>query len=190
MAKRRPVPTRYYDPAKIVDAPEHYAYSNAMGILARGTWDHSVRPIEQRFHDFVSTFPPEDPVQFSAGGSLHRGADGALEPGTQETRLQRFLARDWRMGSLHELLARYGLRLSDGPAPRERPFQPESMHEAGRRRNKRLRTLHGRVDIEASDMNAAKAEFLEQQDRKKAAQEIKDAVSQMLEDLDRSGAGS
>jgi hypothetical protein len=43
MAKRRESKAevfRRYDPTAIVDAPEHYEYGRAMGILTWGTWDH------------------------------------------------------------------------------------------------------------------------------------------------------
>ena len=60
--------TAYYDPDELQDAPEHYDHARAMGTLTWGTWDHSVRPFEQRSRDFIATFPPTDPVRFSPGG--------------------------------------------------------------------------------------------------------------------------
>jgi hypothetical protein len=179
------VSDRFYDVETLVDAPEHHAYSRALGILTWSTWDHGVRPADQRIADFVTTFPPHDPVRYSAGGSLTRQSDGTMAPGTTESRLERFRAGDWRAGSLHELLARYGLRASDGPAFQERPFVPGSMRDTARRRNVKLRVLHGGVDIEPADMDAAKASLLELQEKKKAAEEVREALKRMNADLDK-----
>ena len=84
-------------------------------LLTWGTWDHAERPFEERVKDFVRAFPPENPVRFSPGGSLVRQPDGSYGPGGIESRLERFSASDWRPGSVHELLSRYGLKLAGGP---------------------------------------------------------------------------
>ena len=176
--------TTYYDPDELRDAPEHYDHARAMGTLTWGTWDHSVRPFEQRRRDFIATFPPTDPVRFSPGGSLIRQEDGTCAPGSAASRLQRFLAHDWLPGSIHELLSRYGLRLTSGPAYRERSFVAGAFREVAKRRNHRLRVLHGGVDIEPVDMDAAKTEVLDLQEKKKAAEEVRRALKQMQRDLD------
>src|ERR1700687_333778 len=184
MAKKRPsLGTTYYEPSALGDAPEHHEYSRAMGTLTWGTWYHGVRPVEERIRDFVIAFPPEDPVRFSSGGSLLRQQDGSYAPGSKESRLERFVAQDSRPGSLHELLPRYGLKAADAPAYRDRTFVAESMRDTARRRNIKLRVLHGGVDIEAADMDAAKAEFLDLQEKKKAAEQVRQAVKQMRMDL-------
>ncbi len=59
---------QYYDPARIVDAPEHHSRARAMGTLTWGTWEHDVRPVEERIKDFCAAYPPGDPVRFSQGG--------------------------------------------------------------------------------------------------------------------------
>jgi hypothetical protein len=185
MAKRRIASvTTYYDSDDVRDAPEHHEHARAMGTLTWGTWDHSVRPFEQRRQDFVAAFPPADPVRFSPGGGLIRQQDGTFAPGSPASRLQRFLADDWVPGSIHELLSRYGLRLSNGPAHRERSFVAGSFRDTARKRNHRLRVLHGGVDIEAADMDAAKAEFLDVQEKKRAAEEVRQALKQMRSELD------
>src|SRR5262249_33850863 len=168
----------------IQDAPEYYQYGRAMGTLTWATWDHGVRPVDERIKDFVAAYPPQEPTRFSPGGGLVRQPDGTYAPGSTATRMQRFLAEDWRPGSLHELLSRYGLKLAGGPAPQERDFQPGAFRETARKRNHRLRVLHGGVDIEPADMDAAKAEFLDLQERKRAAQETREAIRRMKEELD------
>lgn len=184
MAKRRIASvTCYYDSEDLRDAPEHHEHARAMGTLTWGTWDHSVRPFEQRRQDFTAAFPPTDPVRFSPGGSLVRQQDGTFAPGSPASRLQRFLANDWLPGSIHELLSRYGLRLASGPDYRERSFVAGAFRETARKRNHRLRVLHGGVDIEAMDMDAAKAEFLDLQEKKKAAEQVREAVRQMNAEL-------
>src|SRR2546426_143312 len=42
-----------YSVADIVDAPEHYAYARAMGLLTWGTWDVGERPVEERLGDLL-----------------------------------------------------------------------------------------------------------------------------------------
>ena len=57
------------------------------------------------------------------------------------------------------------------------------MRDTTRRRNIRLRLLHGGVDIEPENMDAAKAEYLDRQEQKQAAKDIKDAVKKMRDEL-------
>jgi hypothetical protein len=173
----------YYDPGKLQDAPEHYDYARSIGTLTWSTWDHAIRPFEERVKDFLAAHPPSDPVRFSPGGSLIRQPDASFAPGTTASRMQRFLAEDWLPGSVHELLSRYGLKLSNGPAHNDRAFVAGSFRDTSRKRNQRLRVLHGGVDIEPADMDAAKAEFLDLQERKKAAEEVRKAVKQMKSEL-------
>jgi hypothetical protein len=181
--KRRGSAGPYYDPGKLEDAPEHHDYSRAMGILTWGTWDHGVRSHAERIKDFVLAFPPEDPVRRLDGGDLEALADGSRAPGTPERRLQRFTQRDWRPGSLDELLARYGLRAPDAPALVQRPFVPEPLRQTTQRRNMKLRVLHGGVDIEAKNMDAAKADYLDRQEKRQAAADVREALKKMREDL-------
>ena len=47
---------RFYNPAKIVDAPEHHALARSMGLLTIGTWEHQARSVSQRIEDFVRAF--------------------------------------------------------------------------------------------------------------------------------------
>ena len=175
--------TTYYDSGELRDAPEHYEHARAMGLLTWGTWDHGVRPFEQRRQDFIAAFSPTDPVRFS-GGRLIRQEDGTFAPGSAGSRLERFLAHDWLPGSIHELLSRYGLRLSSGPAHRERLFVAGAFREIAKKRNHKLRVLHGGVDIEPVDMDAAKTEFLDLQEKKKAAEEVRQALRRMRSELD------
>jgi hypothetical protein len=175
---------RHYDPSAILDAPEYYDYARAMGVLTWGTWDHEVRPADQRIADFVSTYPPEEPTRFMPSGSLLPRNDAhRFGPGTPEVRLQRFLADDWRPGSIHELLSRHGLKLAGAPARQLRPFEPGSLRDTTRRRNVRLRLLHGGVDIEPENMDAAKAEYLDRQEAKQAALDVRDALKRMRQEL-------
>jgi hypothetical protein len=176
----------HYDPSAIIDAPEYYEYARAMGVLTWGTWDHEVRPVPQRVADFVSAYPPEDPTRFTPSGSLLPSADAhRFAPGTPESRLQRFLAVDWRPGSIHELLSRHGLKLPNAPERQPRTFEPGSMRDTTRRRNIRLRLLHGGVDIEPENMDAAKAEYLDRQEAKQAAQDVRDALKRMRGELEQ-----
>jgi hypothetical protein len=181
-------PDASYTVSDLRDAPEHHEYSRAFGILTWGTWDHAIRPVEQRIQDFVSAYPPADPMRHSPGGSLVRQDDGTYAPASLASRLERFRAQDWRSGSLHELLSRYGLKLAGAPAYESRPFTPGAFRDTARKRNLRLRLLHGGVDIEPADMDAAKAEFLDVQERKRAAQETREAIRRMKADLDGSNS--
>ncbi len=178
---------KYYDARELIDAPEHYEYAKAFGVLTGGTWDHRVRSFEGRAREFVSSYPPEDPVRNSPGASILRRAGTSFAPGSRSSRLKRFGADDWRPGSLHELLARYGLKVKDHPAQPDDAFEPEPPNEAAKRRNIRLRLLHGGVDVEPSDMDAAKATYLDKQENKKAASEVRAAVEKMHEELRHDG---
>ena len=62
-------------------------------------------------------------------------------------------------------------------------FEPVSSREAAKRRNIKLRMLHGGVDVEASNMDAAKAAYLDKEENKKAAGEVRAAVKGMQEEL-------
>ena len=64
-----------------------------------------------------------------------------------------------------------------------REFEPSAFRETAKRRNRRLRVLHGGVDIEAADMDAAKADFLDRQEAARAAQDVRDAVKRMNDEL-------
>lgn len=175
--------TRFYEPRDLRDAPEFHAYSRALGSLTWGTWDHGERSFELRVQDFIAAFPPDDPTRFSPTGHLVRQSDGTYAVGTTESRRQRFLAVDWRPGSLHELLSRYGLKAVDGPPYSARPFEPGAFRETARKRNRRLRMLHGGVDVEPANMDAAKADFLDRQEAARAAQDVRDAVRRMNDEL-------
>jgi hypothetical protein len=153
-----------------------------MGILTWSNWDHGIRPLDQRVKDFVAAFPPPNPVN-ATGGSLVRQPDQSFGPGNAQSRLDRFIAEDWRPGSFYELLSRYGLKVADAPPVQLRPFEPGSMRDTTKQRNMRLRVLHGGVDIEAQNMDAAKAEYLERQEQKEAAEQVRNAVKKMREEL-------
>ena len=187
MPRRKPekLPARIsrYNPDELRDAPEFHAFARALGILTWGTWDHGERPFEQRVRDFVLAFPPEDPTRFSPNGCLTRHDDGSYAPSSSAERLKRFTATDWRPGSLAELLSRYGLKLANGPSYQERLFEPGAFRETARKRNRRLRVLHGGVDIEPADMDAAKADFLDKQEAARAAQDVRAALKRMNEEL-------
>lgn len=172
----------YYDAQQIVDAPEHHAVSRALGILTWGTWDHEERPVEERVREFLMTFPPNDPTRHMGVGLSH-SQDGNFVPSSSEALLARFQASDWRTGSIHELLARFGLKVRDPPPFHDDPLVLESLRVVTRQRNHKLRVLHGGVDIEPADMNAAKAEFLDQQEKRRAAEEVRVARQRMLQEL-------
>jgi len=79
-----------FDSSKIVDAPEHHELSRALGVLTWGTWDHGVRPFEQRLAEFLAAFPPGDPLKnMNRGLSLQ--ADGYYGPATRAGRWIDFL---------------------------------------------------------------------------------------------------
>jgi hypothetical protein len=171
-----------YDVSRISDAPQFHELSRAMGLLTWGIWDPATRPVEERIKDFVSSFPPKDPTA-RLQGFLTKRDDGSYAPSERGERAARFGERSWRPGTLFEMLARYGLQIEGAPASNESPFAPASFKETARRRNMKLRVLHGGVDIEPADMDAAKAEFLDRQEKQRAAQEIRAARQKMAEDL-------
>ena len=177
----------YYEPTEILDAPEHYEYSRALGILDWGTWDHEVRPFKERVCEFVHTFPPQDPLVNAPSASLVHQRNKTLPSDEGSSQLDRFLAKNWRCGSLHELLSRYGLKMSNQPRFERYSFKPAPLRETALRRNMKLRSLHEGVDVEASDMNAAKTAYLEKQESQKAAREVRSALKKMNEDLRSDG---
>ena len=174
---------KHYDAVEIVDAPEYYQYSQAFGILTCGSWDHRVRSFEDRVREFMRSFPPEDPVRNSPGGSLLRDMKGGFVTGSGSSRLARFGVGDWKTGSFYELLARYGLRARGSSMRPPSTFEPGSSREAAKRRNIKLRMLHGGVDVEPSNMDAAKAAYLDKEESRKAAEEVRAAVKRMQEEL-------
>jgi hypothetical protein len=178
----RKVNSEFFDSSQIVDAPEHYPLSRAMGVLTWGTWDHGVRPFEQRLAEFLAAFPPRDPVKHANPGLAIR-PDGFYGPATHAEALNRFLAADARAGSLHEILARYGLKLASARLKPRKAFSPSDFRETARNRNQKLRALHGGVDIEPQNMDAAKAELLDKAEKKRAAEQIREARTRMKREL-------
>jgi hypothetical protein len=171
-----------FDSSKIVDAPEHHGLSRAMGVLTWGTWDHGVRPFQQRLAEFLAAFPPRDPAKNTNPG-LSRRADGFYGPATRVEALDRFLAADGRSGSLNDILARYGLKLASAATKLRKGFSPGDFRETARIRNQKLRALHGGVDIEPQNMDAAKAELLDRAEKQRAAEQIRSARQRMRTDL-------
>jgi hypothetical protein len=171
-----------FDCSQIVDAPEHYALSRAMGVLTWGTWDHGVRPFEQRLAEVLAAFPRRDPVKHSSLG-LSRRRDGSYGPATRAEALDRFFASDDRSGSLHEILTRYGLKLVSAATKPRKEFSPADFRETARSRNQKLRALHGGVDIEPQNMDAAKAELLDRAEKQRAAEQIRTARQRMRTDV-------
>ena len=172
----------FYDPGLLEDAPEHHALARALGTLTWTGWDSTTRPVEDRIADFVAAYPPLNPVKY-VGGSLRRSEDGTVGPSEAAHRLARFQATDWRPGSLFELAARYGLTIRGTVAPPQLNFEPAEMKETARRRNVRLRVLHGGVDVEPSDMDAAKALLLDREEKQQAARDIRAARAKMDSEL-------
>lgn len=181
MVKKRA--RNYYDPARVVDAPEHHGLARAMGALTWSNWDHSERSQEERVRDFVAAFPVDDPTRY-LGRVLFQAQEGAgYGPAPRELLLERFLRSDWSQGSLHELLARFGLKMPDGPAPSAQFFVPDPLRKTAQKRNHKLRVLHGGVDIEAENMDSAKLELLDRQEKQRAAQDIRAARVRMADEL-------
>jgi hypothetical protein len=171
-----------YEPEDIVDAPEHHVLSKALGILTWSIWDHDVRPVSERKRDFVTAFPPRDPTLFSLGG-MERKSDHEWVPRARDQELERFLHRDGRANGVDSLLARYGLKLRGAGPLHVRTTPVRDSLQAARERNHALRVLHGSVDIEPKDMDAAKSAFLDQQEKRRAAEEIRAARKRLLDEL-------
>jgi hypothetical protein len=169
---------RLYSSEDIVDAPEYHEYARAMGLLTWGTWDADVRPFEERLKDFLQAHPADAPARFQ-GSMLAKTPNGEYGPAPQEQRLERLQAIAHWFGSLTEVLARYALKSRNGPqyVPCEIGVAP--FREVTRIRNQRLRALHGRVDIEADNMDEAKAAELERLEKKRAAEQIREARGRM-----------
>jgi hypothetical protein len=166
----------------IVDAPEHYEYARAMGLLTWGTWDTGVRPMKERLQDFIAAYPLSDPMKFQ-GSVLRRTAEDEFGPGDAGDRRRRFEADESAFGALGEVLARYGLKLADGPAYAAQPIEVPPFREVARFRNQRLRRLYGAVDVEAENMDDAKAAELERLEKKRAADQIRETRERMRREL-------
>jgi hypothetical protein len=149
-----------------------------MGLLTWGTWDSSARPVQERVQDFTSAYPPPDPAKFQ-GSVLKKTKEGDFGPAGPEERRRRFEKDDGPFGSLAEVLARYGLKLVEGPVYVPRLVGVPPFREVARLRNQRLRGLHGAVDIEPENMDDAKAAELERLEKKRAAEQIREARERM-----------
>ena len=159
---------------EIEDAPEHHEYARAMGNLTWGTWDAEARPFEERLKDFLQAYPLDAPARFQ-GPMLTMTAEGEYGPAPQSARLQRIGAIEHSFGTLTEVLARYGLKRQSAPPYKVCEIEVAPFREVARARNQRLRLLHGRVDIEAENMDEAKLAELERLEKKQAAEQIRAA---------------
>ena len=182
--------TDRYDPSNIVDAPAFHELARSLGTLTRGTWDHSERSFEERKSEFIAAHPADDPLKYTEPG-LRQVKPGSNEfaPPTSEAQIERLQSSSFDSGSIHELLARFGLGLADGPLVetwRDSSEGVELAHrrELAKRRNHKLRVLHGKADIEAKNMDAAKAEYIEREEKKRAAREVREALRVMREQLE------
>ncbi len=147
-----------------------------------GTWDTDPRPFEERVRDFLFAYPPRAPTK-SMSGRLIRQRDGTFAPGTAEARRERFVAWTWDHGTLHEVLSRFGLRMRDRPPYEAYVARLASLRDVAKRRNVKLRVLHGGVDVEPSNMDAAKADYLDRQEKKEAARDVRAARARMKAEL-------
>ena len=167
----------------IIDAPEYYEYAQGMGLLTWGTWDTEVRPLEERLEDFLQAYPAATPTRFQ-GSMLARNARGEYGPAEDGARMARFRAEDNSFGTLAEILARYGLKLPGVPVYAPRPVEVLAFRDMARLRNQRLRQLYGTVDIEAENMDEAKASELDRLEKKRVAEQIREARRRMHRDVD------
>lgn len=167
-----------YSPCEIVDAPEHHAYAWAMGLLTWGTWDAEPRPFEERLRDFLQAYPVEAPARFQ-GTMLTTTSTGEYGVAAGRERLVRIQGIDSSFGTLAEALARFGLKRRAGSQYVPREIEVAPFREIARIRNHRLRVLHGSVDIEAGDMDEAKAAEIERFEKKRAAEQIRAARERM-----------
>ncbi len=161
--------TAIYVPTKIVDAPAFHKLARSLGTLTWGTWDHLERTLEERKSEFIAAHPPDDPLRYMEPGLCQVGSRSG-----EEARIERLQSPTFETGSIHELLARFGLRLAGGPPVetwRDSSEGVEHAHrrELAKRRNHKLRILHGQADVEAKNMDAAKAEYIEREEKKRAA---------------------
>jgi len=173
-----------YSPDDIIDAPEHHEYARAMGLLTWGTWDTEVRSFEDRLKDFMQASPSEEPARFQ-GSMLMKISEGEYGPAGQAERVARIKRTDNSYGALTEVLARYGLKLRNGAQYAPRHVEVAAFRDVTRVRNQRLRVLHGRVDIEADNMDEAKAAELDRREKKHAAEQIREARERMRADSER-----
>lgn len=180
-------PPRYYEPDAIEDAPEFHTLARALGTMTRGTWEPDERSPEERIQDFLFAYPPHRPVGWS-GGRLRKQPDGSFAPGDADSRLSRFMAKSWAHGSLHELLSRFGLRMKNRPDVQNHLVLLDPVRDVAKRRNVRLRVLHGGVDVEPVNMDAAKAEYLDHQEKQQAARDVRAARARMQRELDEAKA--
>jgi hypothetical protein len=165
----------------ILDAPEHREYARAMGLLTWSTWDTEARPFEERLKDFLQSYPPTSPARFQ-GSMLARTSDGEYGPAANDERSVRLGRDDNSFGTLSEILARYSLKLRSGHEYVPRSVEVRPFRETTQIRNQRLRMLHGRADIEADNMDEAKAAELDRLEKKHAAEQIRAARQQMQVD--------
>lgn len=172
-----------YGPDDIIDAPEHHEYARAMGLLTWGTWDLDARPFKERLKDFLQAHPAAAPERFQ-GPVLVKMSDGEYGPAASGGRLLRVGALNSSFGTLPEILARYGLKQRTGPQYVPREVEVASVREVTRVRNQRLRVLHGRVDIEADNMDEAKAAEIERLEKKRAAEQIREARERMRREVE------
>jgi hypothetical protein len=178
------VPNPLLIPDEIVDAPEYHEYARAMGLLTWGTWDAEPRPWEERLKDFLQAYPADALARF-LGPMLAKTDDGEYGPAPHDARFKRIGALDNSFGTLSEALARYGLKRHFAPPYVACETQVAPFREVARARNQRLRVLHGRVDIEAENMDEAKVAELERLERKQAAEQVRTARQEMQRQVHR-----